>query len=536
MQLSESQARRHINAAYTKRENWRAINKDAMQLVTPNRDTLDDFQEGQVKAQQNWDGTAPQALVNGANRLMDLVPPFSDWIVIEPGPAAKATLKSDQLNVLREQLAKLSTMANAVVNAGGFQSSVHEMFMDWMVSTGCLIVDGNMAEPEGPVANFTARPLGSFYVEEGAGGQVIRRYFWHKVEAAEVAHTWPDATLPDELVEMVKDEKRRAKKVSICEMEYLDRDESKKPWRYEVFFLGSTVAKTARLVERQHKSPRFITPRNSKTAGEPMGRGMVIVALPDIRTANKIVELTFRAAAMNLLGIWTVVGDEVNTNSLQMVPGAILQVPFNGGPKGAAISRIDTGTTQVQFAELLIDNLRMNIKKALLDQSLPPDAGPVRSATEIAARLRELASELGGQYGRLIDEFVRPLVQRVVDILQERGLVPDGLKIDNFYVQVSVSSPLAREQKLADVQTIVQWLEILAGIGGRELATLGAVLEDVPELLAGLLGIPQEIVRKKSGPEGRTEMQKNFAAATAQGAAPQPGNAAGQPSPLQAAA
>ena len=52
-----------------------------------------------------------------------------------------------------------------------------------------------------------------------------------------------------------------------------------------------------------------------------------------------------------------------------------------------------------------------------MDRSLPPDAGPVRSATEIVERIKELQVDIGPAFGRIMKELVVPLVMRTLQIL-----------------------------------------------------------------------------------------------------------------------
>jgi hypothetical protein len=70
-----------------------------------------------------------------------------------------------------------------------------------------------------------------------------------------------------------------------------------------------------------------------------------------------------------------------------------------------------------------MNDLRMNIKKILMDDTLPPDNMSARSATEIAERSRELASNLGSAFGRLIDETMIPLVSRILYVMDQAGYI-----------------------------------------------------------------------------------------------------------------
>ncbi|NCN95255.1 MAG: hypothetical protein GW917_00865, partial [Bdellovibrionales bacterium] len=125
-------------------------------------------------------------------------------------------------------------------------------------------------------------------------------------------------------------------------------------------------------------------------------------------------------------------------------PYSIIKVRRNGGPDGPSLQRLDN-PQRIDFGELVLDTLHMNIRKIIGDNSLPPEAGPIRTATEFIQRARELVADQAGGLGRLYAEFIIPSVQRVVDILEAKQILPtEGLQIDQFLIEVRMTSPLAR--------------------------------------------------------------------------------------------
>ena len=62
-----------------------------------------------------------------------------------------------------------------------------------------------------------------------------------------------------------------------------------------------------------------------KGAGELYGRSPVMTALPDIKTANKVVELILKNASIAVTGIWLADDDGVlNPANIKLVPGSII--------------------------------------------------------------------------------------------------------------------------------------------------------------------------------------------------------------------
>ncbi len=156
----------------------------------------------------------------------------------------------------------------------------------------------------------------------------------------------------------------------------------------------------------------------------------------------------------------------------------------------------------------------MNIRKVLGDNSLPPEAGPIRTATEFIQRSRELISDQAGGLGRLHAEFIIPLVQRVIDILETQQILPsDGLKIDQFLIEVRMTSPLARGEAMQEVENIVRFVEMLKMLGGDQLAAYEVDIEEATSHIGDLMNVPLKIRNNK---ETKAQLAK---AAAAMGAA-----------------
>jgi hypothetical protein len=244
------------------------------------------------------------------------------------------------------------------------------------------------------------------------------------------------------------------------------------------------------------------------TPGDPWGRGPVMLALPDIRTANKTVEMILKAAAYSLAPPLMVLHDGVvNPDTLRLAPQALIKVARTGGPMGPSIAPMNLGQN-LDVGQIVLDDQRQMIAKNLLSQQLPPDSGGVRSATEWIARQQQLQYDAGAAFGRLNHEFVPQVVARVIDLLDRRGVYGiswDALKIDQLIMRVKVTSPLARSQNLEDVQTIIQFWQLTKAVGGEAAFIQIANTEGGFPRLAKLMGVPLWAVNT---PEKRAELAK----------------------------
>jgi hypothetical protein len=239
-------------------------------------------------------------------------------------------------------------------------------------------------------------------------------------------------------------------------------------------------------------SSPFVVARFSKTAGEVYGRGPLVDAIPDIKTLNKTVELVLKNASLAISGVFLAADDGVlNPQTVKIQPGAIIPVARNGGPQGASLAPLpragDFNTSQI-----VMQDLRVNIKKILMDDTLPPDTMSARSATEIAQRQRELATNLGSAFGRLMTEIMIPLVSRILFVLDRQGLIQMPLKVNGVQVKVTPISPLAEAPKMEEVNQLLNFMQIAGSMG-----PMGQSIINIPESIAFIaekMGIDQRVL------------------------------------------
>jgi hypothetical protein len=498
-QWSTDEARALIRRAKTAKTGSDEIYREAMQLTFPDRENFEKRKEGQDNSVYNWDSASTVNVIRAANRLSsDFTPQFMDWMEIGLGPAALAIEDSKFAELLghskedaKRELEQTTKIVQAVFNGPGFPTASNELYIDWHYGQGGMSIMPNEDMLGEPVV-FTSLPLSHFYAYEGPNNRLDRWFFWHEIEPRNIINEWKDAKLPPDLEKLAADAKQ--KPTPLVSVVYRDYGEKKKPWRYEVFW--SKANDTHRLVERQYRNPAFVTPRHTKLPGENRGRGPMTFALPDIRTANKIVEMTLRSVALAVSGVYTATDGGI-MGPVNIKPLSIIRVRSNGGPSGPSLQRLDN-PQRIDWGELILENLHENIKKVIGDSSLPPEMGPIRTATEFIERARELVADQGGGLGRLLSEFIIPAVQRVVGILEDKQiLATDGLKIDQFLVEVRMKSPLAKGQAMREVENVVRFVEMLLMMAGPELGPQLAAtelnMEKVPGHLADLMDIPMDV-------------------------------------------
>jgi hypothetical protein len=299
--------------------------------------------------------------------------------------------------------------------------------------------------------------------------------------------------------------KRRLSKKPTDDLEFIEAtilDQKRGDFCYHVIHKES---KTELVYRRMVESP-WIVSRYAKVAGEIYGRGPLITALPDIKTLNKVKELVLKNASLAIAGVYTAADDGVlNPNTVKIIPGAIIPVARNGGPQGESLKPLPRAG-DFNVSQIIINDLVQNIKRILLDESLPPDNMSARSATEVVERMKELSQNLGSAFGRLINETMIPLVTKILRVMDDRGLIDLPLKVNGLEIKVSAVAPLAMAQNMEDVQNVLQYAQIVQQAGPQAQMTLKA--DAMMDYIAEKLSIPQKL---RNTQEERMAMQQQMA-------------------------
>ena len=521
---------KRVSKARAVKEDWRSILSDAYEYAQPNRNLYKNGAgknfvdvQGQKKVDRVFDSTAVASTMAFANRIQsDLMPPFQRWCKLVAGPAMPEQLR-DEANAV---LDSINEQFFSVIAASNFDTIVNEFLMDLAVGTGVMVVmEGDTDKP----VMFASISTANVMLEEGAWGKVNGIMWDQKVMVAHLKETWDDVkNVPEAWTRAVQHDPTLEKDLVVC----VYQDGKTGAWYYDVLHEGEKLS----LVEREYATQPVIATRWSKLPGEVFGRGPVVQALPDIKTLNKLRELVLKNAALQVAGVYTGVNDGVfNPNTAVIRPGGVIPVASNGGPRGPSLLPLARAGA-IDIAGMEWEQLQMSIKQMLFDDRLPPDSGAVRSATEIVERVKELAKDIGAPFGRLMSELITPLVQRVLAIMEKRGLIRK-LRVDGLAIQVQVVSPLAQLQNINDVEGVIRWLSLMASALGPNVAMLSAKMEDIGPWLGEKLGVPATLIRSSDDRDKLKAMAGEMMAAQMkqQQAAVMPANTNAQPPVAMAA-
>jgi len=472
------------NAARQRRSVWESHWQDCYDYALPNgRPFLHAARPGERRVDRLFDGTAPDAVEQlAASLLAQLTPPWSSWFALVPGP----DLSDAERDRVAPMLDRAAAIAQAHFDRSNYAVEAHQAFLDLAtVGTACLLMEES-APGEASSFRFTAVPLAEAVLEEGPEGRLDGTYRRSERTLAQIVRRFAAADIPEEV-------RRRAQEdpdARFAVVEAVLPEGTAYRW---TVVLDSGIAEPVLLAEGRFAQSPFISFRWLKAPGEVYGRSPVMKALPDIKTANKVVELVLKNASIAVTGIWQADDDGVlNPASIRLVPGTI--IPKAVGSAGltplAAPGRFDV-------SQLVLDDLRARIRHALMADRLAPIAEGRMTATEVLERSAEMARLLGATYGRLQAELLTPLVLRGVAILRRRGEIPDVM-VDGRLVQLQHRSPLAQAQAQRDAQATLRWLEAAQALGPSALATVDAAA--TARWLAEAFGVPAKLVRSAAAP------------------------------------
>jgi len=489
--------------ALTRKEDFRDLYEECYEFALPQRNLYDGHYDGKVsgskKTDRVFDSTAINSTQRFANRMQSgIFPPQRNWCRLEPGtdiPKERQAEAQAALDVYSEKMF-------ASLKQSNFDIAIGEFLLDLCVGTAVMMVQpGDDINP----INFISIPQYLVSFEEGADGQVDNVYRRVRMKGESIQEQWVDAEIPESLQKEI--DKKPTDDVELLEATIYDMKRG--DYCYHVIHKKSK----SELVYRRTNISPWIVSRYSKVAGEIYGRGPLLTAMPDIKTLNKTKQLILQNASLNIAGVYTAADDGVlNPNTVRIMPGAIIPVARNGGPQGESLRPLPRAG-DFNTAQIVIPDLVQNIKRCLLDESLPPDNMSARSATEVAERMKELSQNLGSAFGRLINETMIPLVTKILQVMDSKGLINLPLKINGLEIKVAPVSPLAQTQSMEDVESILKFAQIVQGVGQQ--GAMALKVDEMIDLIAEKLNVPQRIL---NSPMERAMMQQQAMMAAQQAA------------------
>ena len=467
--------------AQSRRRQWESHWRECYDFVLPHRNvSTSGGLPGEKRMQRVFDGTAPDAVDQLAASLMShLTPPNGRWFDLVPGSDIDDL---DEKSVSAE-LEHSTSILLSHFESSNFAVEVHQCYLDLItVGTACLMFEE--AQPGEPSAfRFTAVPVFQIALEESVSGQLDTTFRKSEVSLSQLLARYPalnsNSTILDRfrkdsfssisILEAVMPQGMQYQYLSLLEDEANDEN------------LGTILS------QGSFATSPFINFRWLKAPGEIYGRSPVMKALPDIKTANKVVELILKNASIAVTGIWQADDDGIlNPATIKLVPGTII-------PKAVGSAGLTPLATPGRFdvSELVLDQLRERIRKAMFVDQLGQVNGPRMTATEVLERAAAMSRVLGATFGRLQTEFLAPLIVRAISLLARRGEI-SSLPLDGRISRLEFRTPYARLRAQQDAQNTMLWLSVVRELGPEASAVVNVAA--TARWLAEAFGVPGELL------------------------------------------
>jgi hypothetical protein len=510
----------------TQRSVWEAHWQEIADYVVPRKaDITKKRTAGAKRSQLIFDGTAIHALELLSSSLHGMLTSASTaWFTL--GFSNPALNRDDKA---KEWLEMATDSLYDAFDRSNFQEQVQELYQDLVAfGTGCMFVES--AEPAG--LRFSTRHISELYISENADGRVDQIYRKFKLTARAAVNRWGEAAVGERVAKTYKEEPH--KEVSIVHhVSPRDDYNTSKRGAMDKPFMSCYIEPELKKVihEGGYDEFPFLVPRWLKASFElGYGRSVCMKALPDIKMLNKMSETTIKSAQKQV-DPPLLVPDDGFVMPVRTVPGGINY--YRAGTRDRIETMAIGANTPLGLS--MEQQRRDAIRQAFYVDQLILQEGPAMTATEVVQRNEEKMRILGPVLGRLQAEFLEPLIGRTFSILTRQNALPP---VPEFLVGMPLAiqyvSPLAKAQKLGDLQSVLRTMEILQPFASVDPSVLDYLDTDGLALhVMDVLGVPARVRKgQEEVQQMREERQQQQQANQQQEQAMQGAQMAGQAAPM----
>lgn len=475
------QLNRRYEKLLAQRSNWEKHWQDLADYLLPRKaDITKKRTQGDKRTELIYDSTGIHSVELLASSLHGmLTSPANPWFSMR-----YRDLDLEQDDEANEWLEGCVDLLNKALQRSNFQQEIHELYYDLVVfGTGCLFIE---YDPSG--LRFSARNIGEITIAANAEDRIDTVYRCFEMTARQIAQRFEGVTLPDRVEKDL--EKNPYNEHEIVHAVYPNEGQSSVFNKPIISIYYHKETKTL-LGQGGFDEFPFCVPRFNKDSTANYGRSPGMSCLSDVKMVNRMSEVSIRSAQKQL-------------DPPLMVPDDGFLLPVRTTP--GALNFYRTGTrdrleplqagAQNPIGLNMEEQRRNAIRSAFYVDQLQLNESPSMTATEVLQRNEEKMRLLGPVMGRLQSELLQPLIQRCFKLMLRNGELPvppeslQGQDIDIEYV-----SPLAKAQKMTDLQSMMRGLEIML-----QLAEVAPVMDYLDEnglvkYLIDVAGIPARVIR-----------------------------------------
>ena len=504
MKLSPEQIVERYRNMKSQRGIWEKHWQDLADYVLPRKDNFIRRNiAGEKKGIELYDSTAMVScdLLSSALHGM-LTNPNSLWFLLNTQNEAI----NENENVI-EYLQELTRRIHNIMNASNFQTEVHEFYLDLCgFGTATMTVE----EDDNSLVRFSTKHLNSIFIRENAFGIVDEVYRIIHFNAKQIVQEFGDGIdLADEnamrekfgsdVAGAFKNGSDEKFEIVHSVMEEFDK-KTEKPFR-STYVL---VKDKKELSEGMFRRFPYIVSRWTKLSGEVYGRSPAMNALPEAKTLN-VMSKTVLKGAQKAVDPPVQMPDDGFVRPLRTAPASVNY--YRAGTND--IVKPIFNDTRIDFGIQAMQEHQRKIQQAFYIDRLNLDQRDRMTTVEVNQRVQEQLRFMGPILGRQQTEFLRPLIDRVLDIaIQADGGRGDIIgepppEIAEVEIDVNYTSPVARAQRVAEAEAMQAAFAASAPL--LELSPEAADIINAENAVREnfqIYGAPQKVLRKREEIEG----------------------------------
>lgn len=418
--------------------------------------------------------------------------------------------KSNELNndfFALEWLDAVKEITYHYTNRSNFYRELNLLYNELVdFGTGILFITNLPPDKNGVFGglNFKAIPLKESYIEEGTGDLADVLYRKFKITAYKAVQLWGIDSLPDRIKQIY--EKAPFEYVTILHGVFPrnipKNEEELLSTKKEYASVYVSLEDRKIINESGYDFFPFAVPRWMKYPSEVYGRGPADEALPDIKTLNKIEEISLKWAALRMQPPLKKQKGSV-IGQLVLEPRAIIDIQ-SGIPINEALVPLELGG-DLNLEMLKTNDKRLQIRKAFFADQIEAFIAieaPRRTATEVQLRYDLMQQMLGPILTNIEQELLNPLVNKILEILARNFVFPPPPPEvlddpEGGEIVIEYESPLSKRQRIDEVMALQGLYEQIALIAPYAPDIGDGIDHDkVLKHVGKIRGVPIDVFRK----------------------------------------
>ena len=457
---------------------------------------------GERKDQKIFDSTAQHAVeLLAANLHGTLTSPSVPWFAMRFRD--KALQNEDAAN---EWLEICTQQMYQALERSNFQQEIHELYYDLVVfGTAALAIEKEIGQD----LRFSTRHIAEIYIAENHEGRVDTVFRKYELTARQAEQKFGKNNLSDRIKKSL--ENTPLDKHAIINVIYPRGDTGKTTAKDKPFASIHYCYDSKYLMQESgYDSMVLATPRFTKDSSSVYGHSPAHTCLADAMMVSKMAEIGIRAAQKQL-DPPLMVPDDGYVLPVRTTPGALNF--YRSGSR----DRIEPLKTDANnLLQLNQEERRQEqIRRIFYVDQLLASTDKTMTATQTLQMQEERLRMLGPVLGRLQSELLQPLISRTFELLLSQGVLPpapdelQGQDIDIEYV-----SPLAKAQKIGDLQNLVRGVEIMTSLAEVIPGITDYIDNDgLVQYLVEITGMPARVIRSDQEVAAMRKEQQEAAAA-----------------------